>query len=49
MCETCREAPGVVDDFVTLPCDCPCDIRKNSDTLHFRPLVCHECVHIAMD
>jgi hypothetical protein len=48
VCETCVEAKGLTDDYVTLPCDCPCSIRLNSTFLKFRPLVCAECGHIAL-
>jgi hypothetical protein len=49
MCETCTEAPGYDGDPVGFPCDCPCFIKENTDYLKFRPLICAECCHVAME
>jgi hypothetical protein len=48
MCSSCRPADGW-EGPPDLPCDCPCPIRQNSAFLKFRPLICTECSHIAMD
>jgi len=51
MCETCRQAPG----FETMgpddpfPCMCPCPIKNDTKYLYFRPLICSECCHVALD